>query len=50
MKWINNNIKFNYNLIINIKNREVIINIYSDKYIDNINYYFLNRTNSVNFN
>lgn len=40
MKWINNNIKFNYNLIINIKNREVIINIYSDKYIDNINYYF----------
>ena len=40
IKWINNNIKFNYNLIINIKNREVIIDIYSDKYIDNINYYF----------
>ena len=40
VKWINNNIKFNYNTVIYIKDRKIIIDIYSDQYIDNINYYF----------
>ena len=40
IKWINDNINFNYNLIINIENRKVNISIYSNRYIKNVNYYF----------
>lgn len=38
--WINNNIKFEYNYIFNINNRKIIVNIYTNKLINNINKYF----------
>lgn len=40
INWINSNIKYNYNSFINIKNRKININIYSNRNINNINYYF----------
>ena len=40
INWIDNNIKYNYNSYINIKNRKININIYSSKTINNISNYF----------